>query len=194
MPAKKKKNRILLVGGGDQLYAALGQLLPAGSCELALRAADAGEARRMLPDAPVDLVFICTPLPDEFGVDLAMDLAEYPLGVLLFVKNELVEQVSYKVEDSGVFTIGLRTSRQELCAAVRLLCALTAKLSLFEKKNRSLQEKMADIRTVNRAKWLLIENLHMTEAEAHRCIEKQAMDTRASRREVAESIIRTYDN
>ena len=32
----------------------------------------------------------------------------------------------------------------------------------------------------------------MTEAEAHRYIEKQAMDLRISRREAAENIIKTY--
>ena len=32
----------------------------------------------------------------------------------------------------------------------------------------------------------------MTEAEAHRYIEKQAMDLRLSRKEVAENIIHTY--
>ena len=52
---------------------------------------------------------------------------------------------------------------------------------------------MQDIRTVNRAKWLLIEIKRMTENEAHYYIEKQAMDMRLSRREVAENIIRTYD-
>ena len=57
-----------------------------------------------------------------------------------------------------------------------------------------MQEKMTDIRTINRAKWLLIENLNMSENDAHRYIEKQAMDTRSTRREVAEGIIRTYDN
>ena len=45
---------------------------------------------------------------------------------------------------------------------------------------------------MNRAKWLLIECLNMTEAEAHRYIEKQAMDLRISRREAAENIIKTY--
>ena len=63
----------------------------------------------------------------------------------------------------------------------------------MEKKNKTLQEKMADIRVVNRAKWLLIEHLNMTERDSHYYIEKQAMDTRLSRREVAEHIIRTYD-
>ena len=42
-------------------------------------------------------------------------------------------------------------------------------------------------------KWLLIENLKMSESDAHYYIEKQAMDTRLSRREVAQGIIRTYD-
>ena len=67
------------------------------------------------------------------------------------------------------------------------------KLKLWEKKNESLREKMVDIRVVNRAKWLLISRLDMTEEDAHYYIEKQAMDTRISRREVAEEIIRAYD-
>ena len=52
---------------------------------------------------------------------------------------------------------------------------------------------MADIRMVNRAKWLLIDNLGMSEKDAHHYIEKRAMDSRQTRREVAEGIIRTYD-
>ena len=54
------------------------------------------------------------------------------------------------------------------------------------------EEKIKEIRLVNRAKWLLIECLSMTEPEAHRYIEKQAMDLRISKREAAENIIRTY--
>ena len=57
----------------------------------------------------------------------------------------------------------------------------------------TIEEKMEEIRLVNRAKWLLIECLSMTEADAHRYIEKTAMDTGSKRREVAESIIRTYE-
>ena len=63
----------------------------------------------------------------------------------------------------------------------------------METTNRSLQEKLAAIRTVNHAKWLLIDRLHLSEQEAHRLIEKRAMDERISSREAAECIIRTYD-
>lgn len=193
MVAAKRKVRVLVAGSGDKVFEFISELLPPSGFEPLARAGDAGEVRRMLLDSPVDIVIINTPLSDDFGVELALDLAEGTTGVLLLVKNELYDQVCYKVEDSGVLTLGKPMSRQGFYSAVKLLCAMTARLSKMEKANRTLQEKMSDIRVVNRAKWLLIEHHHMKEQDAHYFIERQAMDTRLSRREVAENIIRTYD-
>jgi len=47
---------------------------------------------------------------------------------------------------------------------------------------------------VERAKRLLESQLQMTEQEAHRFIEKTAMDRCIKRRRVAEIIIRTYES
>ena len=66
------------------------------------------------------------------------------------------------------------------------------RLRKLEAKTVSIEEKMAEIRFVNRAKWLLITELKMTEPQAHRFIEKEAMDRCVSRRAVAEEIIKTY--
>ncbi len=193
MATEKRKYRVLVADSGDKIYDYISQSLPRGDYDPILRAGDAGEARRMLLNAPVDIVIINTPLKDDFGTELALDLADGSAGVLLLVKNELYDQICYKVEDSGVLTLGKPTSRQGFYSAVKLLTAMTARLSRLEKANHTLQEKMADIRVVNRAKWLLIEHHHMKEQDAHYFIEKQAMDTRLSRREVAENIIRSYD-
>ena len=57
-----------------------------------------------------------------------------------------------------------------------------------------LEAKVADIRIINRAKLLLVQHLQMTETEAHKYIEKQAMDTSMRRRTIAEKIIRTYED
>ena len=92
-----------------------------------------------------------------------------------------------------MLTLPKPITRQGITTAIRLLTAMRGKVLRLDRKNQALQEKMMDIRTVNRAKWLLIQQLRMTEDEAHYYIEKQAMDTRLSRREVAENIIRTYD-
>ena len=48
------------------------------------------------------------------------------------------------------------------------------------------------MRLINRAKCTLIEYLKFTEPQAHRYIEKQAMNNRQTRREVAEKILKTY--
>ena len=61
------------------------------------------------------------------------------------------------------------------------------------KKNPvTIEEKMAEIRLVNKAKWLLISQLSMSEPEAHRYIEKQAMDRCVTKRTIAEEIMKTY--
>lgn len=61
-------------------------------------------------------------------------------------------------------------------------------------KNPTGKKSADEIRLIERAKEVLIEYLKMTEAQAHRYIEKQAMDMRITRREVAESIIKTYEH
>ena len=49
---------------------------------------------------------------------------------------------------------------------------------------------MQEIRLVNRAKWVLIEQRHMDEPTAHRYIEKLAMDRCVTRRLIAEEILK----
>ena len=193
MTSGRTQYRVLIVSAVEKIYEYITEILPPGEFSPILRAASAGEAKRMLVSDEADIVIINTPLPDEFGTELALDLSGGTAGVLLLVKNDYFDQVCYKVEREGVLTVGKPSSRQTLYGAVKPAAAMSARLAKMERKNKTLQEKMADIRTVNRAKWLLIENLNMTERDAHYYIEKQAMDMRLSRHEVAENIIRTYD-
>lgn len=192
MAAGKTKYRVLVAGGNEKLCELLSEILPRNEYEFLVPAKTAGEVRRLTMDRSVDLVILNAPLKDEFGVQLAQDLAENNLGVLLLTGSDVSEQVSYRVEQSGVITLAKPTTKQSLYITLRALTALRSKLLQMEQKTKALQQKVADIHTVNHAKWLLIRHDSMTENEAHRFIEKQAMDMRLSRREVAESIIRTY--
>ena len=185
--------RVLIAGANDRTFDSLRELLPPDSYEAPLRAGSAGEVKRMLLETDVDLVILNAPLRDEFGTQLALNLAQDNVCVLMLVPGESFEAVCYKVEDEGILTLAKPVSRSGLLGAIKLLTAMRGKLRKLDRQNQALQEKMQDIRTVNRAKWLLIEIKRMTENEAHYYIEKQAMDMRLSRREVAENIIRTYD-
>ena len=193
MNTPKPVRRVLVVSGNRQIHEFVTGILPGDSFEPISYASSVGEAKRLLLTSEFDILIVNTPLPDEFGADFALDASTRNVGVLLLCKNDVYDQLADKVEDYGVLTLPKPTTKQAIYTAVRLLSAVAARFAALEKKNKSLQEKMADIRVVNRAKWLLIENLGMSEKDAHYHLEKQAMDMRLSRREVAEYIIRTYD-
>ena len=132
-------------------------------------------------------------LPDEFGTRLAQDICQHSAaGVLLLVKAEHFPDIDGRLTPQGVLVLSKPMSTQLFTQSMRLLCGTRERLRGLEKKNATIEEKMEEIRLVNRAKWLLIGELNMTEQEAHRYIEKQAMDRCVTKRAVAEQILSTY--
>jgi AmiR/NasT family two-component response regulator len=155
----------------------------------------ATEARRMLMEKDYDLCIINTPLSDEFGENLARYIAAKKLCVvILIVKAEICEEVSGKVEKDGILTISKPISRPLLWNALKLTAVMHRHISAIKNENKKLVQKIEDIRIIDRAKCILISHLSLTEPEAHRYIEKQAMDMRLTRRKVAEEILKTYEN
>ena len=154
-----------------------------------------GEARRRLLSQDFDLVIINAPLRDESGENLARHIASKSVGqVILVVKSEYFDAVSSICEDDGVLTIAKPINRSVFWSFLKLAKASQNKLARMQKENSKLKQKIEDIRIVDRAKCILISFLNMSEKEAHRYIEKQAMDTRQSKREIAEGILKTYEN
>ena len=183
----------LLVSAPGKLAASLSSLLTETGFSPLVTEISASGARRRITDVGYDIVVINTPLPDEFGTRLALDLVDNStVGVLLLVKEEHYADISAKAAPFGVLVLPKPTSAAAVSQALTLLTATRERLCRLERKTASVEEKMQEIRLVNRAKWLLIENLNMTEAEAHRYLEKTAMDRCVTRREVAQSVIKTY--
>ena len=58
-----------------------------------------------------------------------------------------------------------------------------------QKKQLSVSDKMAEIRLVNKAKWALIEKKGMSEDEAHKYIERLAMNERISKKAAAVKVL-----
>ena len=189
----ERRYSVLAVSASLKFVETLRTLLPEGRYGPVTVLHDTAAARRALAENSYDLVLINTPLPDEFGTRLALDACESSsAGVLLLVKAEHCLDIEAQVSAHGVLTLAKPTSAQLFAQTLRLLCITRERLRGMEKKAVTLQEKMEEIRLVNRAKWLLIEELKMTEQEAHRYIEKQAMDRCVTRRAVAEQILSTY--
>jgi two-component system, response regulator PdtaR len=185
---------VLLAAGADKSRDSLAALLKADGFSRVLPVSSGGEARRCLVQGDFDLVVINAPLSDEFGHDLSVQAAESSsAGVILLVKSELADDISAQVEDFGVLVVSKPLSRQLFYQSIKLVMVTRRRILGLKTENDKLQNKIEEIRLVNRAKCVLIQVLKLTEPQAHRYIEKQAMDLRLTRRAVAENILKTYE-
>lgn len=150
-------------------------------------------ARREILSRNYDLVIINAPLPDDPGTRFAIDVSNrVDSVVMLLLRTENYEEVNERVLSYGVFTLQVPVPASTIRQGLKWMIAARERLRRMETKNLSIEEKMEEIRLVNRAKWILIEQLKMNESDAHRHIEKQAMDRCTSKKEIALSIIKTY--
>lgn len=185
--------RVLTVSSTPQFHQSLAKFLNAIDCEVVCTVASISAARRELLSRSFDLVLINAPLPDEYGSRLAMDLSGTPgCIVLMLLPSDACEELTAKLSPMGIFTLPKPVSAQQLDHALSWMITARERLRRLEKKTGTVEEKIEQLRLVNRAKWLLIEQLKMTEQEAHRYIEKQAMDRCTSKSDIALSIIKTY--
>ena len=175
MSLKERTYSILVVSSTDSFASAFIGSLPEIRYYPVLTASSVSAAKRMLKEKSFDFVIINSPLSDDIGVRFAIDLCS-----------------SRQIAEYGVFTLPKPTSKPTLLQALSWMESSRERLRQLEKKSLSIEEKMAEIRLVNKAKWFLISELSMSEPEAHRYIEKQAMDRCIPKRSIAEEIIKTY--
>ncbi len=193
MPLTEHIYGVLVVSATEKFAEGVLSLLPESTYYPVQRAKSVNEAQRKILERAYDIIIVNTPLPDDFGIKFAIDASSSKTSVvLLFIRNEVYPEVYEKVCDFGVFTMRKPSSPISVNQALDWLKTTNERLRRMEKKSMTLQEKMEEIKIVNRAKWTLINSCGMTESDAHRYIEKQAMDKCATKREIAENIIDRY--
>ncbi len=193
MSLKERIYSVLIVSAAEKLNTALTALLPESQYAPVHIVSGISAAKRTFAERTYDYVIINSPLPDDIGTRFAIDACNSRgTVVLLMVRAELHADLYDKVAEHGVFTLPRPTSKQTITTALSWMSSARERLRKTEKKTLSIEDKMKEIRIVNRAKWLLISEIKMDEPSAHHYIEKQAMDRCVSKREIAEEIIKTY--
>ncbi|MDR2716756.1 MAG: ANTAR domain-containing protein [Treponema sp.] len=152
-------------------------------------------ARRLMIKQDFDLVIVDAPLRDESGESFSRQVASKGVSqTLLLVKSEFFDSVCAACESDGVLTISKPVDKALLWSALSLAKSTQSRIKRIQAENAQLKQKIEDIRIIDRAKCLLISTMNMKEQEAHRYIEKQAMDIRSSKKIVAEGILKRYEN
>lgn len=193
MGPKERVYSVLVVSAAENFNTALMTMLPPSVYHPVSIVSGSSAAKRALLEHHFDFIIINANPSDDLIIHFAVELsASANSVVLLLIKNEVYAEIYDKVVDFGVFTLAKPISKSFMAQALDWMASAKERTRKFEKKTLSIEEKMEEIRIVNRAKWLLISELKMNESDAHRYIEKQAMDSCTSKRSVAESIIKMY--
>ncbi|MCR4673634.1 MAG: ANTAR domain-containing protein [Lachnospiraceae bacterium] len=152
-------------------------------------------ARRAILEQNYDIIVMRLPLPDDLGLDLALDAVEdSTASVLVEVPREIYEDVTDRLSDYGIMVMPSPSQMFQLDKALRYMKARQNVVHNLKQKLQKAQEKTEEVRIVSKAKLMLMEEKHMTEDDAHRFIGKTAMNNGISRRKAAEMIMEDLDS
>ncbi|MDR0424402.1 MAG: ANTAR domain-containing protein [Clostridiales Family XIII bacterium] len=187
-------NNILVISGSEAGRVYFEDFLNACQYGKVSTADSAGSAAMALSRGDYDLCIINSPLPDGSGAELALEAVTRGCCQCLIVAGEeQAGKIRGTVEPSGVFVLAKPLKRAILWSTLKNIAVIHNRLQAMQSQNDSLKQKLEDMQIINRAKALLISSLKMPEGQAHKFIEKQAMERRMTRAEIARRIISTYD-
>ena len=178
---------VLIVTKDSKLSSTIGVMLPSPVFETEV-INDFNEARRRAAERVYNIIIVDHAEGD--GIDFSVDASESLSTILLLTPPQLFEEVSYRVEGYGIITIPNPFDQFYFYNMIKAAIAMQYKVQVLSSKATQLKVKMEEIRLVNRAKMLLMQTMNKTEQEAHRSIEKEAMDRGLKKTAVAEEIIK----
>ncbi len=185
--------KALLVSNSEHSAASLSELLRSEDCGEITVSFSAYGAKDM--EDEFDFICINAPLPDENGIALARHFADTTRAVVvIIVPKASADEISDLLNEKGVLVISKPINRHLFHHYLLFADCFRARILRVVKENEKLKHMVEDLKIIDRAKLLLVTCLNMTEEQAHRYLEKQAMDLRTSKLDVAKQVIRTYEN
>ena len=186
---------LLLITVSQETAARFARLLPAERFAPEYSVCSEHEAEYILDEGRHDVILI----DDSVSMNRAEALASFAAGrgvssVLLLASPENYSHAASLAQRYGFMALPSPVEPDMLRQSLGMMAAASARIRELENKAQGLEEKMEEMRLIGRAKLILVQRFQMTEKDAHRFIEKNAMDRCVSRRTVAERIIRTYQN
>lgn len=187
--------KALLISRSEKSANSLSELLRSEQYFQIAVADNATDAKKLAEKEEYDLICINAPLSDESGIDLSKYFADTTRAcVVIIVPQKNADDVYDILTECGVLVIAKPINRHLFHHYLQFTECFKMRILSVARENEKLKHMVEDIKLIDRAKFLLITCLNMNESQAHRYLEKQAMDLRISKLQVAKQVIKTYEN
>lgn len=188
--ADRRPTRVLIAEDEALIRLDLKEMLQEEGFEVVAEVADGASAVRLTRELSPDLVILDVKMPVMDGIQAAEEIAKERLAAILiltaFSQRDLVE----KARRAGAMAYLVKPfQKHDLLPAVEIAAGRFREMSGLEATVDDLQGRLEARKLVEKAKGLLQDKEGMSEADAFRFVQRQAMERRLTMRQVAEQVI-----
>ncbi|MFT3715385.1 MAG: response regulator [Gordonia sp. (in: high G+C Gram-positive bacteria)] len=191
-PGRKAAPRVVVAEDDSLIRMDLCEMLRDEGYEVAGEAPNGQVAVELTESLTPDLVIMDIKMPVRDGIDAASEIARKRLAPVVmltaFSQRDFVE----RARDAGAMAYLVKPfSQADLVPAIELAISRFRELAALEEEVSGLNERFEARKLIDRAKGLLMEKQGLTEPEAFRWIQTNAMDRRATMKAVAQIVVET---
>ena len=159
-------------------------------------AADGEIAVQIAREQKPDLALLDIRMPKLSGIDAAMlmfsELRIPSIIISAYSDDENVKKIHSHGEAAGVFGYLLKpVSREQLAVTIGIAIQRATVNGLLLGRVSQLETNLHQRRTVEQAKWILVEKKKVSEPQAHEMLQKLARDRRKPLVEIAQVVVET---
>jgi two-component system, response regulator PdtaR len=189
-PGSNPPTKVLIAEDEAIIRLDLKEMLEEEGYDVVGEAADGDAAIRLASEREPDLVIMDIKMPGLDGLSAAERIVTEDLAAVLILTAFSQRDLVKRAADAGAMGYLVKPfQKSDLVPAIDIAVARHAELTAVKEESESLAEQLETRKLVDRAKGRLMDAEGMSEAEAFRYIQKQAMDQRRKVRDVAEELL-----
>jgi len=185
-----ERTRVIIADDESVIRADLRETLTTLGYLVVGEAGDGQSAVNSARELKPDIVIMDIKMPQMDGIDAAKVLTQERIAPVLLLTAYSQRDLVDRAKEAGVVGYLVKPFReQEIGPAIDIALTRFQEFRELQKQVGDLTETLETRKIVDRAKGILMDTQHLTEAEAFRKIQKMSMNTRKPMKEIAEAII-----
>jgi len=188
------KLRVVIADDESLICMDLREALQALGHEVVGEAANGADALRLIRELRPNLAILDIRMPGLDGIQVAEAVMEERICAVMLLTAYSQADLARRAEQAGVLGYLVKPfTEADLLPAIAVARARFEEMQALREQVGSLEDALETRKLVDRAKGLLMTFQRVSEPAAFRILQTQSMNTRKSLKEVAQSVIATYE-
>jgi len=189
-----ERKRILIADDESIIRLDLSEMLENLGYLVVGEAGDGESAIMMARELKPDLVIMDIRMPNMDGIEAAQILTEEKIAPVVLLTAYSQKELVDRAKEAGVVGYIVKPFKEtDLSPAIEVAMARFAEFKVLHQEVHDLALALETRKLVDRAKGILMDTKHMSEAEAFRTIQTLSMNKRRPMKEVAEALIMAHE-